>query len=311
MIIQIIIGLAGLLAVIMIVVGGVQYMTTDAFAGKSDARTTITKALLGLILALGSYLILKTINPNLLQLEPNIQAVSLDVKPWGDIQPLGSASYQSITGKPLPTGAEIKALAAAASQTVGVDNCVALTLLAIESGGKADAIGHDENVPGTRSYNALTTVTQLYSGAAKTGGTWKKNDDTVLKPADADLGLDWRFSHGIGALQITFFPLGYAGNADGWSGANYASSPPPLSAKKNVPSRTLNGVTYTPKQMLDAEQNLEAGLRLWKQNFGICDNNLREAFVMYNGGNCNATGLAQEYGAKAEATYNSCKEQTQ
>ncbi|MBP6925542.1 MAG: hypothetical protein KBC22_00580 [Candidatus Pacebacteria bacterium] len=79
MVIQIVISLAGVLAVIMIIVGGVQYMTTDAFAGKSDARATITKALLGLILALGSYLILKTINPNLLQLEPNIQKVELSV----------------------------------------------------------------------------------------------------------------------------------------------------------------------------------------------------------------------------------------
>lgn len=66
--VRIFIGIATLLAVIMIVVGGVQYMTTDAIGGKQTARTTITNAILGLLLALGSWVILNTINPNLLNI---------------------------------------------------------------------------------------------------------------------------------------------------------------------------------------------------------------------------------------------------
>lgn len=88
LIVGIVIAIASLLAVVMLVVGGVQYMTTDAFSGKSEARETITKALLGLILALGSYLILKTINPNLLSVEPNIEKLSYtaDMAGWAETE---------------------------------------------------------------------------------------------------------------------------------------------------------------------------------------------------------------------------------
>jgi len=74
-IVTIVIAIAGVLAVVMLIVGGVQYMTTDALAGKSDARATITKAILGLILALASYVILKTINPNLVNVNPDIKNI--------------------------------------------------------------------------------------------------------------------------------------------------------------------------------------------------------------------------------------------
>lgn len=71
--VQIAIGIAGILAVIMIIVGGVQYMTTDALTGKSNARSTITSAILGLLIALGSFIILNTINPTLTKIEPDIR----------------------------------------------------------------------------------------------------------------------------------------------------------------------------------------------------------------------------------------------
>jgi type IV secretory pathway VirB2 component (pilin) len=68
-VVQILIGFATLLAVIMIVVGGVQYMTTDALGGKQNARSTIMNAVLGLLLAFGSYIILATINPDILRID--------------------------------------------------------------------------------------------------------------------------------------------------------------------------------------------------------------------------------------------------
>ncbi len=52
-------------AVVMCIIGGFQYMLTDSFTKKGDARTTIENALLGLAGALLSYLILYTINPQL------------------------------------------------------------------------------------------------------------------------------------------------------------------------------------------------------------------------------------------------------
>ena len=47
-------------------VGAIQYMTTDAISGKEEGKERITKALLGLLLAVGAWLILSTINPDLL-----------------------------------------------------------------------------------------------------------------------------------------------------------------------------------------------------------------------------------------------------
>src|SRR3989338_2557786 len=60
-----IIAIAGLLAVIAIIFGGIKYMSTDAFTGKSEAKATIEHAIWGLLLAVSAWLILNTINPNL------------------------------------------------------------------------------------------------------------------------------------------------------------------------------------------------------------------------------------------------------
>lgn len=70
------IGIAGVLAVVMIVIGGIQYMSTDAILGKSEGKEKIKNALWGLLLALGAWAILYTINPNLLNLNiGNLQSV--------------------------------------------------------------------------------------------------------------------------------------------------------------------------------------------------------------------------------------------
>lgn len=63
------ISVAAMLAVIMIVFGGFQYLTREASADKDEGRKRITQALLGLLLLLGSYLILKVIDPNILKLD--------------------------------------------------------------------------------------------------------------------------------------------------------------------------------------------------------------------------------------------------
>ncbi len=62
---KLLIGIAGVLAVIEIVIGGIEYMSTDSISGKSDGKERIKRALLGLLLAILAWFILKTINPNL------------------------------------------------------------------------------------------------------------------------------------------------------------------------------------------------------------------------------------------------------
>lgn len=59
------IGIAGVLAVLMILIGGVEYITTDAIQGKHDGKQRINNALWGLVLVLVSWILLRTINPKL------------------------------------------------------------------------------------------------------------------------------------------------------------------------------------------------------------------------------------------------------
>ncbi|MEK7622188.1 MAG: pilin [Patescibacteria group bacterium] len=62
------IGLAGGIAVLFIVIGGLQYIFSEVPGVKSSGKERISNALVGLILALAAYLILYTINPDLINL---------------------------------------------------------------------------------------------------------------------------------------------------------------------------------------------------------------------------------------------------
>ena len=70
------IGIAAVLAIIMIVIGGIQYMGTESIGGKGAGLKKIKDAVLGLLLALGSYVLLFTINPALTNFNLNIKDVS-------------------------------------------------------------------------------------------------------------------------------------------------------------------------------------------------------------------------------------------
>jgi|GEM_PF-2740698 len=67
-IIKLVIGIAGALAVIMIMIGGIQYITSATGMGKSDGKEKLYDAVIGLLLVIGAYTILYTVNPNLVQL---------------------------------------------------------------------------------------------------------------------------------------------------------------------------------------------------------------------------------------------------
>ncbi|GEM_PF-4031032 len=64
-----ILGIAGTLAVIMIVFGGIKYVVTAGnVSAQGDAKDIIKSAVWGLVLLAGAFLILNTINPNLVEL---------------------------------------------------------------------------------------------------------------------------------------------------------------------------------------------------------------------------------------------------
>ncbi len=89
------VGLATGLAVLMIIWGGVEYATTDAIGGKEEGKERIQNALLGLLLALGSFLILRTVNKDLINVDLRID----DVQPMEVTKFKGADFVEAITGK--------------------------------------------------------------------------------------------------------------------------------------------------------------------------------------------------------------------
>ena len=74
------IGLATVLAVLMITIGGFQYITTDSFMQKSEGKKRIQDSLMGLGLILVSYLLLGTINSDLLKIRFGLSPISLEAE---------------------------------------------------------------------------------------------------------------------------------------------------------------------------------------------------------------------------------------
>ncbi len=91
------IGICGVLAVIMIVIGGIQYMGDESVFGKTEAKGRITSAILGLLIALGAFALLNTIDPALTGKDGvTVDQVSAEIA--GD----SNAPIGTITG--LPSG---------------------------------------------------------------------------------------------------------------------------------------------------------------------------------------------------------------
>lgn len=67
-IINITLGIIALLAFLMIVIGGIQYMTAELISSKQEGKDRILNSIWGLLLALSAWLILNTINPKLLEI---------------------------------------------------------------------------------------------------------------------------------------------------------------------------------------------------------------------------------------------------
>ncbi len=98
------IGIAAALAIIMIVIGGIQYMGTESIGGKGAGLKRIKDAVLGLLLALGSYVILLTINPSLVNFNVNIEAIT---PPAASLTPTASTPTEKLRNFTVPTTQEI------------------------------------------------------------------------------------------------------------------------------------------------------------------------------------------------------------
>jgi hypothetical protein len=81
------IGVAALLAFVMITFGGVTYLVSDTLSKKEDGRKYVTNAVVGFLMVVSAYVILHTINPKILNFDLTIS------------RPLTDASFASV--KPL------------------------------------------------------------------------------------------------------------------------------------------------------------------------------------------------------------------
>lgn len=149
---KIAIGLCGALAVIMIIIGGIQYMGDESIFSKTEAKSKITAAIFGLLIALGSYALLNTINPALLGGKINIKQVSAEIEPLYD---RGSTDPKNANGESVRCTPVLSGPCSVANLAVslGVDTETATAMSKIcnmESSGTSIQSGTDYcNPPGT------------------------------------------------------------------------------------------------------------------------------------------------------------------
>lgn len=67
--------IATVLAVLVMVVGAIQYIMTETIPGKFQGKSMMISALFGLIIVFGGWLILNTINPNLTVFNLNLETI--------------------------------------------------------------------------------------------------------------------------------------------------------------------------------------------------------------------------------------------
>lgn len=136
---KILIAAAGVLALLMIFWGGVQYMTVDSLMDKSLGKERIKNAIFGLIIALSSYAILNTVNPKLLNFTFGVDKIDIayDAPDIITFMSGGGAVGVSTIGSNPTT---YDALLAQASQRTGLECTLVKAFMMTESGGNPNAL---------------------------------------------------------------------------------------------------------------------------------------------------------------------------
>lgn len=99
------ISLATGLAVLMLIYGGIQYMSTDAWGEKNEAKGTIQNAIVGLLLTLSAWLIIATINPQLVKFDLNIERIEM---PQNTNQPGSGGTGRVMTPSEIAADVEVR-----------------------------------------------------------------------------------------------------------------------------------------------------------------------------------------------------------
>lgn len=128
--IKLIIGISAVLAVVMIVMGGIEYIGSELISNKEEGRERIKNALLGLLIAMGAWALLNTINPDLLNSDVKIPTATVIIESF----PVSGA--QTRTGQPgAPVSFKKEACPAAqiAQNQTRVDKALVLAIFAQET----------------------------------------------------------------------------------------------------------------------------------------------------------------------------------
>lgn len=290
------VSIAGLIAGVMFVMGGFQYLTAGGDSSRvSQGRERITNAVIGLLMVFGAYVMLLTINPDLVSLT-SLRVRGVAKKTFETISP---AAMQTLTGAPpVPVGtgggaagtagtsgggSGMMGMAMEAARQKGIPElpCFVQGSMKHESGGKQNALGHDENAATTvfsvGARRSFINSGRMYSGSAfQPAGCSDKscqnqgplrNDDPFKPDQPPEYGLDWRYSHGFGSGQSTIFN---------------ASQPCPGQTAAGRGFR-MGSKCYTIPQIMSAEGQVEAMVNHYEHCWRRGGGNVAAAYVCYAG----------------------------
>ncbi len=159
-------GISIIVAVVMVMIGGLQYLlTASGSGGVSEAKTKITNAVVGLVLLFGAAVILQTVNPQLLNLEIPRLPVQRKIVPVKEI--IGNCEDYTD-----------QASCEADAQHVGKNGCLWFNATGVSAGTVGTVVGAISPVPGGSAIgNAVGNAVGGYVGgvshcepAAPTGG---------------------------------------------------------------------------------------------------------------------------------------------
>jgi len=247
---KLLIGISLIAAALMIVWGGFLYILSGTGAKVREGKQIIIDAVVGLIIVMGSYIILINISPRAAQLQ-NLEIAFIERKSFEFVSAAQYTAALAASGIPaspdganLPLPDEVLSYARTQAQAKNIDPCIIYAIIMSESRGRI-IIGHDENqyfgpgsslvqsrlnfmrsrkffsgkpfdndvpiMPGENQCAGANHIVCQKAAAypmdyTQNADRQMKNDDQLNVSAPPDYGLDWRFSHGIGAGQATIFP---------------------------------------------------------------------------------------------------------
>ncbi len=305
----------GIFGVSRLILAGFLWAVPSAdSAPKEQAKKIIVGAVSGIALAVGSYTILYTVNPNLVSFKKlDLPLVIGD----NNLHFISNDTYQAVTGGAPISKEDAAILAVSKAAEAGIDDvCLVSTLVKMESGGNPNAIGHDENSTANKVVGSRKNF--LISGLTYLGKTFNKipetefnhskhnkikifNDDEFTN-TPPDYGLDWRFGHGFGISQTTLQPDYHCNGQRGI---------------------TMNGRCFTIPDLLSPTANVEAMIAHLITDTKVAEKRgfdgtqkVKAIFYAYNAGAGAASSASVEkinnlsYVQKAISLYNQCNQST-